>query len=240
MISMGEVVNMLTDCELAQLLYVDMDTREINQASLPSLVRTINLGILELHKRFLLKKGSVEVILDPDRHRYYLRQSHLLNAKGDLPKYLVGEDLASPRSILKVEEVYDQYGKELKLNSDPFYGVSTPAADILEVSDHILLHSGANKLKLVFRMAPKNQILCSDFTEEVDCLKVDIPYTHLQALIWFVASRCHSSKGFQENTASEFISYGNKFEQECVALDALNFRVDQQGGNDRLKRQGWA
>lgn len=241
MISMREVIDMLTDCELAQLVYVDSDSKTLNMRTLPGLIRTLNLGVLEMHKRFLLKTGTAEVLLDKERHRYYLRPAHRVGAKGDSPKYLISSDLLGPRSLLKVEQIFDQEGREYSLNTDPFYGLMTPAPDILEVSDHILLNSRANKLTVKFRMAPRAEILCDDLEEEdIENLKVDIPYTHLQALIWFVASRSHASKGFQENTASEFISYGNKFEAECAALDALNYRVDQQGGTDRLMRQGWA
>lgn len=245
MIKMAEVVDLLCDAELSNLVYVDSETKQLNTAKLPALVRSINQGVLELHKRFNLKTGVITLVLDKNRHRYYLRPTYQTGNKPDGPddvKYIeAGDDRLWNQSILKVEQIYDDAGKELKLNeSGDYESLMTPSDDTLQVSDWFLQKYPTTKLKMTYRMAPRKQLLCEDFVDEWDCLEVDIPYSHLQALVYFVAMRSHSSVGFQANTASEFNNYSQKFEIECSNLDALNLRVDPQGRNDRLSRGGWA
>lgn len=245
MIKMAEVVDLLVDCELSNLLYVDSDNKALNTAKLPALVRSINQGVLELHKRFNLKIGTITIDLDKERHRYYLRPQFQTGNKPDgvdAVKYIrAGDDKLWPRSILKVERVFDQAGCELTLNEQgSLESLMTPSDDILQVSDWFLQKYPTTSLKLEYRMAPKKQLLCEDFQDEWDCLDVDIPYTHLQALVYFVAMRSHSSIGFQANTASEYNNYSQKYEIECQALSTLGLQNDPQGRNDRLVRGGWA
>lgn len=244
MIKMQEVIDLLTDCELGNLVYVDADTKKINQDTLPKLIRSINNGVLDLHKRFMLKEGSITIDLDPAIHRYYLRAMYQLDngkPKAGLVQYIrAGDDKLSPQAILKVERVLDHNGVELEINEiGSHYGVMTPAVDILQVPDKVLVECKVPYLELKFRMAPKKPVVCLDDMEEWCCLDVDIPYTHLQALIWYVASRSHTSIGFAENTTNESNNYSNKYEMECANLDSQNYRVDQQGQNDRLVRGGW-
>lgn len=244
MISMQEVVEALTDCELSNLIYVDMETKEINESKLPKLVRSINLGVLDLHKRFLLKEGTVVIRTHRERHRYYLRPEFQVNngrPKPGVEQYIEDQfDKLTDRSILKIERVIDTCGHELGLNNlSEFYSVSTPSPNVIDIPDHVMKQEHTGKLTVKFRMAPKSEVIFEDSIEDWMYLKVDLPYTHLQALIWFVASRSHASKGFMENTVSEFNNYGNRYEMECQNLDALNLRVDQVGTNDRLLRGGW-
>lgn len=244
MISMQEVVEALTDCELSNLIYVDMATKEINVDKIPKLIRSINLGVLDLHKRFLLKEGTVLIRTHRERHRYYLRPEFQVGngrPKPGVEQYIeAGDDKLNARSILKIERVIDECGMDLAMNNlSEFYSVSTPSINIIDIPDHVLKQEHTGNLTVKFRMAPKTEVIFEDNLEDWMYLKVDIPYTHLQALIWYVASRSHSSKGFMENTVSEFNNYGNRYEMECQNLDALNLRVDQVGTNDRLSRGGW-
>lgn len=245
MIKMQEVVDLLTDCELGNLVYVDPDSKEINMTKLPALVRSINLIVLDLHKRFSLKIGTIVIDTIPGQTRYYLRNTYQMNngkPKPDLIQYIrEGNDKLNPRSILKVEQVFHNDGRELLLNKQgEQFGVMTPAIDILEVNPYALSETVMTSLTVNYRMAPKKEVVCPDNLDNWYCLDVDIPYTHLQALIWGVASRSHSSIGFADNTTSEFNNYTIKYENECGALDVLNLRVDQQGENDQFARNGWA
>lgn len=245
MIKMLEVIELLTDCELSNMIYVDSENQKLNMDHIPKLVRSINLGVLELHKRFNLKIGTLTVVLDKSRHRYALLPKYQTGNKPDGPddvKYIKqGDDKISAQSILKLERIFDDKGHELKLNEVGDYeSLTTPNDTTIQVSDWFLQKYPTENLRVEYRMAPKKVLMCEDFTDDWDCLDVDIPYSHLQALVYFVAMRSHSSTGFQANTASEFNNYAQKYEIECTNLDVLNLRVDPQGRNDRLVRGGWA
>lgn len=247
MIPMKEVVNLLCESELVNLAFVDLDTKELNTAKLPSLVRSINLGALELHKRFNLKEGTLVLNVQPGQNLYFLRQEFQEGAKAR-PSIPVQYISALPGKfftvgLLKVEKVLDSKGYEYKLNEeDSCLSVYTPQADVIEIPDNLLKYmadSNITQLTVKFRKAPVQHLICEDFADDWSCKQIDLPYTHLQALVYFVAKRSHNSVGFTENSTRERIDYNSLFEQECANLDALNLRVDRQGGDDRLRRGGW-
>ena len=68
--------------------------------------------------------------------------------------------------------------------------------------------------------------------------EIELPYSHLEALLYFIASRVHNPIGM----ANEFHagnSWAAKYEHECVRLEQLNLRVDQGEDNTNFCRNGW-
>src|SRR5690606_40296744 len=77
-------------------------------SDLPKLVRSINLGVLDLHKRFLLKEGTVVIRTHRERHRYYLR-----------PEFQVNNGRPKPGVEQYIEDQFDKLTdrKSTRLNS---------------------------------------------------------------------------------------------------------------------------
>lgn len=71
-------------------------------------------------------------------------------------------------------------------------------------------------------------------------IQVQLPESHFNALLLFVASRAHTPGGMQgEFNAGN--NYAAKYEAECDQLNTAGLRVDQGGGlNQRFHARGWA
>ena len=69
---------------------------------------------------------------------------------------------------------------------------------------------------------------------------VELPDTHLTALLYFVASRLFNPTGLSGNTAfHEGNNYEAKFEAECMRLENDGYENSEQEENSRLRRNGW-
>jgi len=67
---------------------------------------------------------------------------------------------------------------------------------------------------------------------------VQLPDSHLEALLFFVASRVNNPIGMT-NEFNAGNSYAAKFEAACQALEEQGLQVDQDSQNTRLHRGGW-
>jgi hypothetical protein len=70
-------------------------------------------------------------------------------------------------------------------------------------------------------------------------VQVQLPESHLNALLLFVASRVHTPGGMTgEFNAGN--NYAVKYEAECEQLNTVGLRPDRGGGvNQRFNARGW-
>ena len=71
-----------------------------------------------------------------------------------------------------------------------------------------------------------------------ETMELELPYSHLEALLYFVASRVHNPMGM----ANEFHagnSWAAKYEAECMKLQQQNLEIDESNDSDRISRNGW-
>lgn len=221
---LAELFNQLAYGELSQTFVGEMNTDgELNEDQYPKLLASINMGLTALHKRFNLREG---------------RLAFPLTTAGNVYKLTVTD-------IHKIERVYTAEEFELSLNdgNDPF-SCYTPRMDTLRVPKKIVNKDQdipdkykTDGLVVVYRanhpiLAPVRGLI------NPETLIVDLPYSHLEALLYFVASRIHNPIGL----VNEFNAGNNwaaKYEQECQKLEGLNLEVDAEHNNTRLNRNGW-
>lgn len=68
----------------------------------------------------------------------------------------------------------------------------------------------------------------------------ELPETHLEALLYYVASRMLKPGGLSGNTVfHEGNNYWQKFEAACQALEDKDYRNLESEQNYRLLRNGW-
>lgn len=68
--------------------------------------------------------------------------------------------------------------------------------------------------------------------------KVELPSSHLQALLYFVASRTYNPIGMTgEFNAGN--NYNAKYEAECQGLEAAGLQVERGINNFKLNWSGW-
>lgn len=236
---LSEIFNQLAYGELSQMGVVDQDTGLIRTDKYVQMLSHVNLGLTALYKRFPLKEGSLTFSLEKDKTHYPLTTAE------DVDFITVAGEEDFSDDILKVERVYTSNGVELALNDhSDSYACSTPSATMLRVPLDVVnksldlptwLHT--DTLKVVYRANHPVITYSSSFNPaRVD---VELPMSHLEPLLLFVASRVNNPIGMT-NEFNAGNNYAAKYERACQQLETVNLLVDQGSQNDRLERNGWA
>lgn len=244
---LSEIFSQLTFGELSQISLGGGEAGEIKEDNYESVLVHVNLGLTALYKRFPLKEGRILVALQANRYTYALTRAYAeSNTRSlELVKYI--QDAGNPfmDDIHKIERVYSSTGKEFGLNdeADP-YAISTPSASVLRVPASVVAQSGdlpdglkTSTLEVVYR-ANHPIIRQSDVGFDPLTYDVELPYTHLEPLLLFVASRVNNPIGMV-NEFNAGNNYAAKYEKACQDLETMNLRVDQGAQHDRIRRNGW-
>jgi hypothetical protein len=235
---LSDIFEQLSYGELSQVFIGEggPDSEGVPKASRKKMLAHVRLGLTELHKRFLLKERTLNLSITAGKQTYVLDKAYAQSntASSEENKYI--QDAADPfqNDLFKVERVYDADGNELPLNilDDP-ESVQTPNYNTLVLPDD---YTGST-LKVVYRAdhPPIDPYLV---TAAPQIVEVNLPATHLEPLLLYVASRVMNPVGLS-GEFHEGNNYAGKFEASCRRLEQSNFRVDSQGQNTRLERNGW-
>lgn len=224
--TLQDIFDQLTSGELSQLSTGGAEHGAISEANYGKIIPHINLGLTALYKRFPLKQDQVHIALVPGTLTY--------------------STLTIAPSLLKVEQVLTDDGYELALNdaADTF-SVTTPVASSLLVPADIVAQGAdlpdkyktagftvvyrANHPKVVQRLGffdPKRE-------------RLQLPETHLEPLLYYVASRVHTPMGTGQFEGQIGNNYYAKYEASCQSLELSNLNVDQGSQSTRLRDKGW-
>jgi hypothetical protein len=186
--------------------------------------------------------------LVPGKYVYPLKSDFAVsNLRGGsrVVKYI--EDTPTKRfkdDILKIERALTDGGFDLTINDAGYpYSLMTPALTTLDVpaaiNDQV---SGlpdelrTEKIRVIYRADHPKVVITPDSDPEL--VYLELPQTHLEALLWFVASRINNPIGMgQEFNAGNI--YYQKFEAECARIQNEGLEIDQGAEGDRLHRKGW-
>jgi len=235
---LSEVFSQLAYGELSQLNLVDQTTGEIATGKYTQLVSHINMGLTALYKRFPLKESRLVVTLQSGRISYPLSTEEDVR----LGVEAGAEDFED--DILKVERVYVSGGKELGLNdASDRYSCFTSSATTLRVPIEIVDKTPGipaelvtDTLLVVYRA--KHPILVNKTSFNPANIQIELPYSHLEPLLYYVASRVNNPIGMT-NEFHAGNSYAAKYEKSCQELEMVNLRVDQGSQNTKLRQKGF-
>lgn len=236
---LSEVFTQLAYGELSQLDMVNDAGDGLDTARYGKMVAHVNLGLTALYKRFLLKEGRTTITLVPGRSTYSL-------STADDTEFVESEE--SPDfadDIIKIERVYASSGAEFSLNDESdACSCFTPSMGVLRVPyDVVNKVSGVpdvlltDTLLVVYR-ANHPKIVYSGATFNPARVDVELPLTHLEPLLLYVASRINNPIGMT-NEFHAGNSYAAKYEKACQELEVHNIRIDQGKQNTRLVSNGW-
>ena len=244
--TLKEIFDHLTYGELSQLnLGGDLES-DIPEERQIQVISSINLGLTDLHKRFRLKEKEVRVQLVEGQRHYWLQDSFAVSSPVAGPKYLL-DSIADPfdaRGLVKIERIYTEDYREMPLNvGDLEYAseltpyIKTPTANSIWVSPELPLQV----LTVVYRAKPEWIERPAGYFDPSQ-VEVDLPDTHLEALLFFIASRALNPIGMGgggNNAMHEGNNYAAKYEAVCAQLEMGGYEVRDSSNNYRLYRAGW-
>jgi hypothetical protein len=236
---LSEVFTQLAYGELSQLAVVNEDGDGIATTKQGQIVAHVNLGLAALYKRFLLKEGRVSIQLVQGVSTYPLNSESdtVFIESVDSPEFL--------NDVFKVERVYTEGGVEFSLNdeSDP-YSCTTPSLNTLKIPYTVVNQTEGlpedlktSTVDVVYR-ANHPKIVYTGANFNPARVEVELPMSHLEALLLYVASRVNNPIGMvnEFNAGNNFYA---KYEKACMDLEIQNIRVDQGKQSNRLVSNGW-
>lgn len=219
--NLQEVFDQLSSGELSQLSLAGPNGGPLQQGSWPGVINSVNLGLTALYKRFNLKQDS---------------KALTLNAA--LENYPVGQ-----RDVLKLLRVQTDAGFDVPLNDAlDDYSCFTPSPRVLRVPQVLRVPTSETPeeyrtTSLLVTYQANHPWLDPELSAP-EMVELELPDTHLQALLYFVASRAYNPIGMgQEFNAGN--TWFAKYEAECRSLENEGMQADRMVGADRLRRGGW-
>lgn len=244
-----EIFDQLSAGEFEQISIGGQARGVINEANYRQVLTHINLGLTQLFTRFHLKEGRVKVAHQPGLYTYHLSSAYAVAGRraGTNTRYILDStEVPFKDDILKVTKVLCEFGWEMGLNdaANPLSAM-TPTLTTLVLPALAVDHDPSrtpywlrgDKSTVVYRAThPLLAVGLGIF--DPTRIEIELPYSHLQALLYFIASRVNNPIGMT-NEFHAGNNYAAKFEQACRELEAENIQVDQGSQENRLLRNGW-
>lgn len=248
--TLDDVYTQLTHGELRQLFLgsgdIDGNDDAMPEINYKKVFPSVQLGLTELYKRFFLREGHLDVLLDDSRVTYPLVQKHAeSNTRSTEPKFILDSDAPFTNDLFKIERVYGIYkGQEYEV---PLNEIGNPAA-VRTISYNTLTvptdvrHAPWRKetqvLHIVYRA---NHPEISPYRANASPLSVEIelPPMYLEALCFYIASRMHNPLGMAPDTMHEGNNYFQRFMAAVQELKDQNYEIDDDAVNDKLYARGF-
>lgn len=245
---LSQIFEQLTSGELRQLKIGGAEVGEIEESNYRAITNHVVLGLTALYTRFNLKENRAKVLIQPDRFTYPLQSKYAVFGPGLEPiRWVI--DTADDKfgdDILKIERVIAvDTDVEFPLNDyNSAYSVFTPTMDtirlptlVVDPTDELDPQLKTTSVLVIYRanhpsIMPRLGFFDPQLTE------VDLPMSHLQALLWFVASRVNNPIGMS-NEFNAGNNYAAKYEMECKRLENAGLDIDTVVTTNRAQRNGW-
>lgn len=244
-----DIFKSLTYGELSNLAIGNVSAGEISDVNYVPIMNHINMGLTALYTRFKLKENSFVLALQDTQVTYSLLSQYAVsNTKSkELVRYIEDSTFAPFKDdILKIYKVLTPAGIPVSLNMGYHpYTCTTPTANILRVPPVLVDGStdlpeylrNVNKLTVMYQA---NHVMLDPDMGSFDPTKIEmeLPQSHLQALLYFVASRVNNPIGLgQEFNAGN--TYAAKYERECQLLEAKGMEIDEDTSSTKFSSRGF-
>jgi len=239
MILLQEIFDTLATGEFSHIKLGNSLQGTIAEADYPKIVSAVNLGLLDLYKKFQLRKGEFVVHQHPAVMNYYLRKERAasLDEMGDYSYIEIPEDETFPKDFLNVNSLWEDDGTEIPLNDNTqkVLGGFTPAFDILKMvprNPPIAVH-------VEYRARYPKIVITESFDPEK--IELHVPDFIMEPLLYFVASRVFrgiASKATEGETTSA-ITYHTLYRTACLEIQQSGLVTTDDNSNERFSNDGW-
>lgn len=210
------IFDQFTAGELRNVYVGDTTESILSEQQKEELIIHINMGLTELHKRFPLKENMTIINLSPDTFRYQLQES----------------------DVLRIESVRDLWDNEYLLNVEGDEdSMFTPSYRVLDVPKNLQTEKNVHALEVFYR-ANHPMIDKRNRFENPATVEVDLPHTHLEPLLYYVASRVLNPIGMSDQF-HDGNNYAAKYEQSVQQLLNDGHMIQKGFTNSNFRNSGW-
>lgn len=241
MILLKDIFNLLATGEFSNIALAVDGRGELQEKEYPKVVGHINLGLVELHKRFNLLQKELRLHLRPDVNKYYLREDKVGSLSNMGRRVYIQEpdedDEDGFLNIVEVTGAYDSAGESIDLNnrhSTPF--ITQTAPDTLKITKV----TAPMVIDVEYQAFPDKIVIDEGF-DPAD-VELNITDNILEALLYYVAGRVYKPTGSNESTAGadKSASYDSKYELACQKLELLGLETQCNDDENTFEKEGWA
>jgi hypothetical protein len=249
--TLQDIYNQLSFGELRHLFLsgteIDNPNATMPKESFLMLLPSVQLGLIELHKRFALREGTLTLELVTGKSEYLLQTAYAESSTNSQQPVKYIKDVSSPfrSDLFKVERIYGTYRGdecELVLNEINNVGaIRTSAFDTLQVpTDPLkaLWLPESPTLRVVYR-ADHPQITDYLATASPLITPIYLPPTHLEALCFYIASRILNPIGMTPGAMHEGNNYFTRFMASVTELKNQNFEIDDDSEDTKFQSRGF-
>ena len=214
--NLKDVIDQLSHGELRNAFMADTSEGELGERQKTMLITHVTMGLAALHTRFFLKERTHVLNLVPGTGKYRIDAPDLLRIEAV-------RDLVNDEYLINVlgepESLHTSDYRTLDVPLALYEKLESPVLEVFYRANHLPLDTMAKYLPL-------------------DQTEIDLPYTHLEALIMYVSSRVMNPVGMAE-TFHEGNNYAAKYEQACQRIELAGFEISQTGGRNKFAAGGW-
>jgi hypothetical protein len=230
---LAEIFDYLAQGELAQHYVAETQCGTIEPENYHKLIPNINMGLLELYKRFPIVRKSCLIQVKSGITNYPLRAIHSVTNGTSINKYILDtNDEPFTEDILLIEDVIDELGVVLYMNEDTTrYSVYTPIFDTVVIP----APEDGQYVTVGYRASPKKISSVAIDPEEVDII---IPPAMLEALLLYVYSKYHA--GLEEQLVEGTITnFKREFEKSVDRIEYGTWYNKPNHRNTKFQLNGW-
>lgn len=161
------------------------------------IISYINLGLIELYKRFQLRTAEALITMVADETNYLIDGTDInVKLEADAPE------------VMAILEAYDESGAMLNINvENDEYGIMTPEYDLVQIPNP----SDGEKIGILYLAAP------TYITTNTQKLK--LPMSLLEAILHYIGYRAHGS--VDGNVQAENNTHYQRFEASVARAKML-------------------
>ena len=204
--------------------------------SYPRLFTTINMGLIELHKRFPLKIKEVIIKAYPQVATYVLHSDHAAsNNSNVLSSTYYIDDSPYPGfkfqdDIIQIKSIYTERGEELPLNDKyKIYSLFTPTYNSIQIP----YAEEENAYAIQYKALPEK---IDTTITNITNITIDLPHHLMECLSAYVAHRFLATVSSNPN---ESLNYYSKFEKACNDVNRLGLFNKDILTNVKLWSNAW-
>lgn len=250
-----EIFDHLKAGEFSQLNFgAGQGVIEEDDNAMDKVLSHINLGLTDLFTKFELRRRRLQLTLQAGQTSYLLTSARAVSKyvptippADPAPEPYIIDTMSDPfqDDVLLVSQVFTDGNFELPLNRlDVPYSLLTSAMNRIEVPLSIVERSLAlpsslitTGLTVIYRA---NHVTLNPNIGAFnpDRLEIELPASHLTALLYFVASRANNPVGLgQEFNAGN--TFAAKYDGEVLNLKNNGMEIQQRGNESRFAARGF-
>lgn len=238
MLYLKEIFDLLADGELSGTHLKRGHSGGLDEGEYPKVVGHINLGLLELFKRFNFLTDEIRLHITPGTFNYFLRGDRIASLQNmDSETYLENNNINPfENNIIKVLNVYNAIGKDIPFND------RNAVLKIMSVGyDHLRITPIETKqvLDILFQASYPKIVVDENFIPEE--YEMHITDAVIEPLLFYVGARIFKPMGVNSSTqdSDKSTSLNQEYELACQKIETFGLDVQINDNRNNFTQKGF-